>query len=507
MPTFFENRSAPSQDFEFDLAKISKVFLSEKHESDFGWPVLRLKSPIKDFVFRYYRRHQKEKSNELGIESYESFSVWVVHVACEYVENDKMPYGLARIEDQLANIFQAYRVAYHALDCPKASENTRKRFARVLTYLTTIGSYFFMRGRTKLGIKFAKAAIRAHKELGETDAMLEHFVELMSFYCRTGDADGLRSVCDELKAIDDSADQNEKTAMLKFTEGQIARLYGKAKEALALFQEAKSIYEATKLGDSQRNMLGMICSDIGRCYEDLGDAQKALEHHQLAKATMPDSRNLGSVEFHIGNALAGLGRVEQALNCYRSAYEHFLVFGQQQYISNAIGEIGFLFDQDDETLNVDWLTNSDVEFILNDLSFELSIVLDGYSTVRRRQMGLVRKFIGTLRTISRTEHFGLVEAWADASRVLLLSTEAGTTVHYEMYCKLFDTLSLANFAAKHVINPLTIEALAEIEFVFTSDPWGEWELQKLYDWIWRWCLRNYPDVTNEFLEQVNSNRR
>lgn len=107
---------------------------------------------------------------------------------------------------------------------------------------------------------------------------------------------------------------------------------------------------ARKLGDKQAQ--GNHLGNLGIAYLDLGEHQKAIEHHEQALEIARQIRDREGEGNHLGNlglAYFGLGEYRQAIEYLEQVLEIFRLIGNRQGESSALGNLGLAYRNLGET--------------------------------------------------------------------------------------------------------------------------------------------------------------
>jgi len=180
--------------------------------------------------------------------------------------------------------------------------------------------------------------------------------------------------------------------------------------------------------DWEGHMWAMSLTKQGFVHLKAGRAAQALEYYERALSLVRDARdeiNLGSVLHQIGNCASELEQGERAFESYLGAAKHFSSIQMEEYLSNSLGEAGYVLVKWDPSVPLDdLLPEKLISDGLGDVARQVARVFSPSTSELAVEPGTqtVRKLFGIVALVSFSSKNQLLSEWAYRLREGILRT-------------------------------------------------------------------------------------
>lgn len=305
-----------------------------------------LLNPVREFIKKEASNESRVIAHTIKLEAFHNLVIEAIILYQEHMLSDKIVYAMMRYEIELPNYLNAFRSAVHSAYCEQCNKySERKEYLRIITGMTAgLYKYLFTRGHFSYGISFNKEGAKAHVELGEYDLAIDDLLQVAAYYWRRYDRKEAENILKTIISYEDKI--GKKMPQVRMLAGEIMQSKDPKKaieifnEGVVLCEEGLNTYDSLAM----RGNMAMLFGEIGRTYERYLHDEKAalpflLKGYKISKE-IKDIGNMYCASHHLGNAYAGLNDPVNAIKYYKEALKGFVELGQQQYISNSLGELG-----------------------------------------------------------------------------------------------------------------------------------------------------------------------
>lgn len=372
--------------------------------------------PVRAFVAERGRQDQAADHEAAVGRLVEGFGMMVAVLELKYDDPNDTPHVLSRYGDELPNFL-------HALDLARRHPGNSRMLLTAVSIVSSLMRYFFVRGLAQEGAAAMHAAAELAISAGRLGQASGLILQAFALADRANSEVLSRLSMALADRLEQLTDDGEILADLALCRGLKARGAGDHHAAERYARQAFSGYrEKLRAAVEQRSagqadveesssriqelhndlshalgLLGFSLLSLGR-YEEAAKAyQHSLRHERGAAVAV----NRGQTLHQIGNCYMHLGRIREAAKHYHDAARIFHFVGMEEYLGNALGELGYaVLELSDEAFKIDL----EVEIIdegLRDLGRQLRRVFDPTQALdHKRCAGMTRKLFGSIIFLS-----------------------------------------------------------------------------------------------------------
>ena len=372
----------------------------------------RLLAPIRQFAVERGRREEPESFERIISRMVHGFGMMVAVFELKYDAPEDTPYVLQRYGDELPNLL-------YVLELAKERQNDGELVTTAVSIVRSLMRYFFVLRLPEQGSRVIHEAAELALRTSRLEDASGLAMQFMSLAQRAGD-EGLIAagvnIAGRIEAMTKDPELLADVAMCRAIaarettdfpaaerharhafEGYRARLL-----ALKGVTDTDGSLDFTREGlhndlSSALGILGFALLSQGR-YPDAAKVYRhSLQHVRGASIAV----NRGQTLHQIGNCESHLGNYQAAAELYVEAAWIFHFVGMEEYLSNALGELGYaLLDVDLPELlaklDGDILDHGLVDLVTDTKrAFDLARPLD-----HQRCIGIIRKLFGTVILLS-----------------------------------------------------------------------------------------------------------
>jgi tetratricopeptide (TPR) repeat protein len=368
-------------------------------------------SPIRAYVTERGRRNDSEAFAEVVRSLVDGHGMVVAVLELNYDDPNDTPYVLQRYGEELPNLL-------HTLDLAREYSANTQMVLTAVSIVRSLMRYFFVLGLSEDGARVMRDAADLALAAGHLERASGLIVQSVALAHRAGNAELAQAGLALAERLEAQTDDARIQADIAFCRGLAAREVGdhamaehharsafhgyqsKLKSALNQAASRPSESEADQGHNDLHNdishalgLLGFSLLAAGK-YEEAAKAYRhSLQHERGASVAV----NRGQALHQIGNCESHLGRFRAAAECYVDAAKIFHFVGMEEYLGNALGELGYaLLDTEAEDL----LTGLAAELFeagLVDLGRDVKRVFDLARPLdHQRCVGIIRKLFGSI---------------------------------------------------------------------------------------------------------------
>lgn len=355
------------ESFDEEIAALRQFFLLDIATDYLKFDRLIIPNPIIPFLKNHGLKSNSNKFYDLEIEGYTKIMMEASLIDLYYLESGKNgppAYGIARMDDELPNLLNAFHQSRQRLkdsDEKNLSNEVKGRYYQIISGISTaMGKYCFTRDNYQLGILFSRAGIEVNIQRGEIGIAAQNYMYLGQIQSRQFDYEGLEQTVNELKELATSTKDDQALIYSEWSQARLYRDQSRFDDALVSYNNAISFYEielakasSKDVNDEfaqydQMNLVGnknLIQSEIADIYHFLGDHETALGWYEksiASKIELKDEINLMATYNQYANCMASLERSKEAITYYFRAIAGFIQNGQWEYLSNSLSGLGSL---------------------------------------------------------------------------------------------------------------------------------------------------------------------
>jgi tetratricopeptide (TPR) repeat protein len=373
-------------------------------------------SPIRAFATQTARKSDQSSYAAVIDRLAQAFQMMVAVLELKYDDPNETRYVVSRYEEELPNFL-------HLLELARANRANTELGLGAISIIRAMMRYFFVRRLPEQGAHVMRDAAELAVAIGNAERASGLILQLVALADRAQDMKLLQAglaLADELEKQTDDIEVRADIAMCR---GIAARDEG---DQLAAERHARAAFEGyrsqlraaiTEL-DANPNEKGKetfavdeIHNDISHALGLLGFALLSQQRYQEARRAYSHSLqhergasvgvNRGQTLHQIGNCECHLGRFKEAAKLYLEAGEIFHFVGMEEYLSNALGELGYALLDIDEAYPLDALDVEIIDAALSDLAKDIGRVFDlDRSIDHARAIGIIRKTFGCVALAS-----------------------------------------------------------------------------------------------------------
>ncbi|MEQ8683293.1 MAG: tetratricopeptide repeat protein [Cyclobacteriaceae bacterium] len=386
--------------FNEEIATLRQFFLLDVVTDSLKFDRIIIPNPVIPFLQNHRLKSDSLKHYDLEIDSYTKIMMEVSLIDLYYLESGKNgspAYGIARMDDELPNLLNAFHKSRERIknyNKENLTEGQKGNYFQIISGISTaMGKYCFTRDNYELGILFSRAGIDVNIQRGEIGIAAQNFMYLCQIQSRQYDYDGFSRTVDELKELYISTQNTQANIYFEWSKARLCRDQSLYDEALVSYKNAISFYEKELENSTeedvegefaqydQMNLVGnknLLQSEIADIHHFLGEHQTALTWYEKSiesKIRLKDEINLMSTYNQYANCLASLERNEEAITYYFKAIKGFIQNGQLEYLSNSLSGLGSL-------------TEANIEIARHQLLSE-EVLIQALDAVKIQLLGIV----------------------------------------------------------------------------------------------------------------------
>ncbi len=415
-------------------------------------------APIASYADRRWRDENAEYVAQILVELCRNLAVMAAVISERADDPAEVPYMLARYAEELPNFLRVFDAA------ERYPENAE------LALLTaglcvSLMRFFFIRRLPEQGAALMRRGAELALRDGEMKRAAGMIVQMVALAHRSDDENLRRTAELLVDRLDDSfADSATKgnislcRAMIAFKAGCLDDSVCLAKDAIGRFEAAlrdrieSAENPADEGADELHNYLSSAHGLLGNALLARGEPEAAREAYQAAHDLLRGGAvavNVGQYLHQIGNCESHLGRHAEAAHCYREAAIHFHAIGMKEYLSNALGELGFTLTDQGIDAQPPVLPDELLIEALEDVAEDVRRAFTAAPMPHHLCASMLRKLFGVIVVVSLTAQARAVVALSNHLAKTLLPGAGGATPptdHNEWfaYAQLANILGLAD---------------------------------------------------------------
>ena len=298
-------------------------------------------SPVRSFVARRWQEENPEEAETSLRQLLVEFAFMAGDLDRHASGNDGIVQMVERYREELPNLLRV-------LEAVRPSDD---EFA-LLTYALcgSLMRYFFLLGFSEKGTEIMRKAVDVAMQRGEHVHAADFAVRLLTLARRSDDR---RSIDAAVKLLDTvegrvAGEESAAVANLSLARAMIALDSERWSDAERFAERAARWYEPLVRDRTDES----TANDLSGALAILGDALAAQHKYADAETAYRRALELGSASYlavNRGQLLHQLGNVAgyrcdwpSAAECYVQAAQHFHEVGMQDYLANALGELGYV---------------------------------------------------------------------------------------------------------------------------------------------------------------------
>lgn len=398
-----------------ELRRWHLVEFSSVHESVTRTQVL---SPIRAFATETARKNDQSGHDAVIDRLAHAFQMMVAVFELSYDDPNETLYVVARYEEELPNFLRLLALA-------QANRVNRELGLAAVSIVRALMRYFFVRRLPEQGARVMHDAAELAVAIGNAARASGLILQLVALADRAQDMKLLQAGLGLADELEKQTDDIEVRADIAMCRGIAARDEG---DLLAAERHARAALEgyrsqlraAITEQDANPNEKGEetfavaeIHNDISHALGLLGFALLLQERYEEARTAYRHSLqhqrgasvgvNRGQTLHQIGNCECHLGRYKEAARLYLEAGEIFHFVGMEEYLSNALGELGYALLDIDDVYPLDALNVQTLDAALSDLAKDIRRVFNPDQSIdHARAIGVIRKTFGCVALASLT---------------------------------------------------------------------------------------------------------
>lgn len=397
------NAHFSSKDFDHDVATLQQFYFIEVVSDFLDFERLMNTGPVRKFLFDKTGIKGSESRIKEELDVYSGIMMEALIVDHHYVESQKYgsaEYGIMRLETELPNILEAFRLSRFRLENNRSSlsKNKISKYLGIVGGIaSSLGKFFFTRGFFKQGISVAKAGIDVNIEQGLIEEAANQYMYLIQLQARTFNVEGMEESVNELFDLANESGDQHALMLANLSKGRLIFEKQDYLGALSYYEKAKVIIEGRirdsshdsneeeDVGDdtiyfTQVHLKGnyaLILADIAKVFEfsDMyADAipqyEKSIEIQKEIKDT-----NIGNTVHHLANCYRGIGKIDDGIKLYFEAVESFCQIGQWDFVGNSLSELGIIVIENPKVAKHPLVSRTIIMGALDDLANQIESVI------------------------------------------------------------------------------------------------------------------------------------
>lgn len=437
-----------TKDLTRHISVLRQFFFVEVRRDQLDFERIIIPNPIHPFLRE--KAFGKLDDSELALqkEALKNIMMEAVIVDWHYFESAKesgsLAYGIRRIEDEMPNILEAFRIAQNSAEINKINGNEKltEEYLQIVSGIaSSLGKFCFIRGYFEYGLVFSKAGIDANISLNRIEIASSHYMYLAQIQARQMDFEGFSKTVDDLMTLALKTENMEAKINAAWAKGRLEFDQYHFDEALCFYQEALKL-----LGDLQKKEnnaecivetkydkfkehactstignIAIIKFEIAKVYEFTGNFLEAIKHHEYLINILThtvDESNLMSNYHHYAHCLCKVGRFDDGLKYYFKAIEGFKEIGQFEYMVNSISDLGIFLEDFPTVVNSPLLEEDTFSLAFENLSHQLldfinreSLKTDFSTALDNIPIKLLNKILWLIKLVSLSPHCFELTNW------------------------------------------------------------------------------------------------
>lgn len=426
-----------------DISTLRQFFLISTIKDPLEIERYSISNPVGKFMFDKAQIESKDHGVILQKDQLINIMIEANVIAKHYIESamyGPISHGIMRMESELPNIINAFRITQHMISLSKKrfEKDEEQEYLRVLAGIAgALGKYCFTRDQYDYGTMLSKAGIEANVALGEISSASTQYVYLAQLQLRRYDFDAFEKTCQELCALAKSTKNTHAQRDCFWMKGRLDLSKNKFRSAIDLFQNAKEFltqeYEEEKLKDPDDKMvdvsilgnIALLDSEIAHAYSDLGDFENAINHYNKAiekQEEINDEANLMSCYHQLANAMTSMGDMN-GFSYYFKAIEGFQRNGQFEYLANSISELGRFVMEHPDLAQHPLIDHDAIKNTLESLAYQFNDIFSRQQGGNNKNLNpdsipfdLLGKGILIMKLVSFSDFSNLLFDWAEKFR-------------------------------------------------------------------------------------------
>jgi len=370
-----------------------------------------LLTPIRQFVLDRARTDEQDLFEDMVHYMIEEFGMMVAVLELNYGSPEDTFYVMRRYEMELPNLLGAIKLT-------QSRKNDPKLLKTAVSIACSLMRYFFVSRLPEQGAQvMLDAADMAVCSSNLTDASILA-VQFMALASRSFDDSliikGINLV-DQIESVADSLENLPDLAMSRaIAAQQLGNFLSAEQHARKAFEGYRyrlcTMGEVDKVGNHQE-LHNDISSSLGILGNSLLSQERYKEAREAYRHSLSHERgssigvNRGQTLHQLGNCESYLGNFESAAEFYFQAAEVFHSVEMEEYLSNAFGELGYIFLDTYQSEILDHLSEELVNSALSDLRTDTLRALNPTIPLNRQHcIQVIRKLFGTVVLVSIAEY-------------------------------------------------------------------------------------------------------
>jgi tetratricopeptide (TPR) repeat protein len=379
------------------VATIKQFFFLETRIDRLNYERIAIPNPIRPFLI--HKANNFEAFEKIELDALGSIMMEAMMVDVYYVEggtSGSPAFGIARLEDELPNILEAFHIAQDkAAIAAGSNKEKEEKYLRVLTGIASgLGKFCFTRAYFEYGLMFAKAGIKANLSLNEIDIAATQYMYLAQIYERQFDHKGLEMTVKEMNEIAKRTGNEAMKINAAWANGRLCLERSQWEDALRFYRLALDLTidqskeeDNTDLGSETLNAymklidpgnISLLKSEIGKVYEFSGNLEEAIKYYKESIAiheTINDETNLLSDYHHLGYCLIHTGKMDEGIKYLLKTVDGFNRNGQYEYLANSLSELGRIIVDKPVVLTDESIDEEKISNALESLFYQLEDIL------------------------------------------------------------------------------------------------------------------------------------
>ncbi|MBX9589243.1 MAG: tetratricopeptide repeat protein [Hyphomonadaceae bacterium] len=371
--------------------------------------------PIRAFVIERARRDGGAYYETVLDRLVHAYGMMVAVLELEYDDPKDTPYVLRRYGEELPNLL-------HTLDLARANPANTQMALTAVSIVRSLMRYFFVLRLPHQGAQLMHDAAELALSVGDLEIASGLILQLVALAQRAGSANLVKAglaLSDRLERLTQDGDVLADISMCrgiaareagdyctaenyarKAFEGYRARLRASLDHQSSSPDDDTEAFDKQGLHNDISNALGLLgfsLLSLGRYEEAAKTYRHSLQHERGASVAV----NRGQTLHQIGNCESHLGRFREAAAHYLEAAKIFHFVGMEEYLSNALGELGYVLLDVEAVGFLEDLDTKLIERGLVDLAKDTKRVFDSAQPLdHSRCIGIIRKLFGCITLVS-----------------------------------------------------------------------------------------------------------
>jgi tetratricopeptide (TPR) repeat protein len=479
---------------------------------------LYILSPIASYVGGRWRLEHPSEADALLEELLRNFAMMVAVVDKRAEDPAEIPYMLERYTLELPNILRI-------LDAAEAQPGNAQLSLFAAGICSSLMRFFFILRLPEQGVKVMQRGAQIALRDGHLERASSSILQMVALAARTHDSVAIaagQTMLNSLEGHDTGAEISGNIALTRAVicsnSGDSQGMEKCARLAIVFFEAARDQFDASREGagkdDGANSQLERINNDLASAFGLLGGAHLAQARYNEAREAYRRSLSLqsgGSVPVNEGQTLHQIGNCEsnlknyaEAVRCYADAALRFHALGMREYLSNALGELGYtVIDLDGDASLPDTISPSLLSAGAEDIADDVARCF-GTNVDLAACASVVRKLFGVIVLISlskEAESIGALGQYIDEQIVKPfkirsppnspISNDGVAHYHLDMLAVL--ALSIAAFEQNIRVNvSISGGAVARLAAVcFHQGPMADLQ-NRSFDWLSIYLRRKWP---------------